>query len=814
MTDDTYFTRPPGELARDAYSGARADGSGDDRDDEPVRREEVTPSPRRSSWPGWPAWSLGGGRHPADLTDESEHEQGTADAGAAVPHTADGGPSPRGDAEPLVPAAVRQTGTEDVPPVSPVLPADQPETHPDGGAPHPALPEDDQEEAYEEAEPTSAAESPGTAYADPEPGPPAAHTAHTAKQFTQEVPPGGLGFQAETQNFYGSDFVRPQPVPLTDLYACADDRFVVPRDSRRWTQAQELLAQGGVVVLCAPPGNGRRTAALRLLGTVASLSAGPLLTDLEPEWSKPDVAKLPTAPGGRYLLDLSEMPEPPGPRFGEMLRGYGETGKGADRYLVVLATPQSWQGQWTEATRPFTVMLPSPDAKPLVTQELRRRGAAHKIGWLEGAAYGDIWESNPPAQDARRLARIIQEATEHDDSAIVDEFRGWHHHIGNLLSPSKQGPGEPTLVATRAMVWAGALVNGGTKRSVIQAADMLLTSLNLSRAPVDILSDATSSRRLEAAHLKPHGDRVFHDRNKHDLAPAVLRHLWEEFPTQRDLLRTWAVAVAADQSLPEDDARLVMGSLLNLATEVHDNTIIDRVGRDLAGRRRSLAVEVLTHAALDPEIGRYVRNRLYQWMTAAKPPAELIALVTEICGGELAVHQPAIAMTRLARAAAHAAYPSQPMAEAFRKLSEVNPAEVARALKSWLGEEQPKRHALVAFLALASSDVGARLLLDTASEHEGRVRFVRAWQQLLGGDDDARDAAETELTRWGVAAEKGDLPADVLTDLLADVYEPEVHRSSLKRFFARDEAFQQTFWGRILEQAIIRNHERRKAATG
>ncbi|MFI2073641.1 hypothetical protein [Streptomyces triculaminicus] len=765
MTDDTYFTRPPWEPDRDANSGARADGRGDDRDNEPVRREEVTPSPRRSSWPGWPAWSLGGGHRPADPTDESDHEQGTADAGAAVPHTVDGGPSAHGPVE---------------------------------------------EEAYEEAEPVPAAESPETTPADPDPGPPAAHT---TKQFTQEVPPGGLAFQAETQNFYGSDFVTPQPVPLTDLYACADDRFVAPRDSRRWTQAQELLAQGGVVVLCAPPGNGRRTAALRLLGTVASLSAGPLFTDLEPEWSKPDVAKLPAAPGGRYLLDLSEMPEPPGPRFGEMLRGYGETGKGADRYLVVLATPQSWQGQWTEATRPFTVMLPSPDAKPLVVQELRRRGAVHKIGWLEGAAYGDIWESNPPAQDARRLARIIQEATEHDDSAILDEFRGWHHHIGNLLSPSKQGPGEPTLVATRAMVWAGALVNGGTKRSVIQAADTLLTSLNLSRAPVDVLSDATSSRRLEAAHLKPHGDRVFHDRNKHDLAPAVLRHLWEEFPTQRDLLRTWAVAVAADQSLPEDDARLVMGSLLNLATEVHDNAIIDRVGRDLAGRRRSLAVEVLTHAALDPEIGRYVRNRLYQWMTAAKPPAELIALVTEICGGELAVHQPAIAMTRLARAAAHSAYPSQPMAEAFRKLSEVNPAEVARALKSWLGEEQPKGHALVAFLALASSDVGARLLLDTASEREGRARFVRAWQQLLG-DDDARDAAETELTRWGVAAEQGDLPAGVLTDLLADVYEPEVHRSSLKRFFARDEAFQQTFWGRILEQAIIRNHERRKAATG
>ncbi len=506
------------------------------------------------------------------------------------------------------------------------------------------------------------------------------------------------------------------------------------------------------------------------------------------------------------------MPDSPGQRFGDALRDYGETGRAENRYLVVLATPQSWQGPWTEAARPFTIGLPSPDAKPLVDHELRRRGASHRISWLDDRAFEGIWESNPPAQDARRLAWIIQEAAERDDkSAIVDEFRGWHQHIGALLSPSQQGPGEPTLVATRSMVWAGALLHGGTKRSVIQAADMLLDNLKLPREPVDVLSDATSSRRLEAAHLTPNGDHVFHNTNKHDLAPAILRHLWEEFPTQRELLRTWAVAVAADQSLPDNDARIVTRSLLNLATEVHDNTIIDSIGRDLAEHRRSLAVEVLTSAALDPEIGRYVRNRLYRWMTVKKPPAELVALVTEICGGELALRQPAIAVTRLARAATHSTYSSQPMVEAFAKLSEANPTEVAKALKTWLEEQQPKRHALVSFLALASSRVGARLLLDTTNERDGRARFVRAWQQLLK-DDDAWEAADAQLTQWGSDAEKGELPGDQLIDLLADVYEPKMYRSSLKRFFARDEEFQQTFWGKILEAAVIRNHERHKAA--
>ncbi|MEX2980987.1 hypothetical protein [Streptomyces sp. C36] len=628
----------------------------------------------------------------------------------------------------------------------------------------------------------------------------------------QEVGPGGRGYQAENQYFYGTDFVQPQPVPPADLRATADDRFVAPRDRELWAQTQKHLAEYGVVVLCALPGNGRRTAALRLLRTVGATDAGPPLMDLEPHWARPDVAKLPTAPGHRYLLDLSEMPEPPGPRFGEALRGYGETGRGADRFLVVLATPQTWQGAWAEATRPFTVALPSPDAKPLFVQELRRRGAGLKAGWLDGAGFKEVWESNPSAEDTRRLARIVQEAAEPDESPLLDEFRGWHKHIDGLLSPSAQGPGEPTLMTTRAMVWAGALLDGGTGRSAIHAADMLLERLNVPRAPLDILSDATSSRRFAAAHLTQHGDHVFHDRTKHDLAPAVLRHLWKEFPTQRERLRTWAVAVAADQGLPEDDARLVTRSLLGLATEVHDHTIIDRIGKDLVGRRRPLAVEALTTAALDPEIGRYVRNRLYQWMVAGKPADELVELVTEICGGELGDRQPAIAITRLARAAAHAQYSSPSMVAAFAKLVEVSPADVSRALKTWLGEQAPKRHALVAFLALASSDGGARLLLDTAREQDGRVRFVRAWQRLLGYDD-AREAANAELTRWGAAAERGELPADELIDLLADVYQPELRGDTFGRFFARGEEFLQSFWGKILTKAIIRDDERRKAAT-
>ncbi|MFC8336709.1 hypothetical protein ACFUJX_06865 [Streptomyces rubiginosohelvolus] len=625
----------------------------------------------------------------------------------------------------------------------------------------------------------------------------------------QNVAPHATAFQAESQHFYGGDFVRQQLVQPTDLAACSDDLFITPRDAENWQLAQSLLRDRGVAVLCAPEGTGRRTAALRLLATMGSLPLPLTLVDLEPEWSKPDATKLPASTGRGYILDLSELPQRPGPQFGQGLRKYGSDGKVDARYLVVLTTPDEWQGDWAEETRHIAVTHSSPDAKPLVRQELRLLGAEDRIAWTDQDMYNGIWQSNPPVQEARRLAYIICQAKTNDHS-IVDEFLGWTTHINGLLTP-KQGPGEPELISTRATIWAGALLDGGRKRSVLHASDMLLKRLKFPREPKNVLADPTSGHRLQAASLTPQGDRSFHAADKHNLAPAILKHLWEEFPTQRKILRSWAVSVAAHPDVPEDDARIAVYTLLGLSKELHDNDIIDSIGSELAGHRLSLAVEALTAAAIDPTLGKYVRGRLYRWMLPKKPAPAIVDLVTRICGGELATHQPSIAMTRLARAAVHTPFLSPAMVDAFRHLARINQAEVTKALEAWLAEEPVKRHGLVAFLSLAATDEGARLLLSMTDSPAGRQHFVCAWQQLLQ-DDASRNAVDEQLDNWGRKVETGVLPAEQLVDLMADVYEPKVHRTSLRRFFAQDPDFQDSFWGEVLEQAIIRSRERERAS--
>ncbi|MER7651497.1 MULTISPECIES: hypothetical protein [Streptomyces] len=626
----------------------------------------------------------------------------------------------------------------------------------------------------------------------------------------QTVAAYGIGYQAEAQHFYGGDFVRQQPVHPDDLAACGENRFVEPRDTDAWEHAQALVRDRGVVVLCAPPGTGRRTAGLRLLANMGSPALPLTIVDLEPEWSKPDAKILPAAASHGYLLDLSDMQLEPGPRFGQGLINHGSDGKKNGCYLVVLTTPDAWHGVWAEQTRLITVKHSSPNAKPLARQELFQLRAEQRATWLDQETYKEIWLSNPPAQEARRLARIVYEAKE-NDSSIIDEFRGWSTHINSLLTPAKQGqPGEPELVSTRATVWAGALLHGGRKQSVLHAADLLLEKLEFTRKPLNVLADATSSHRLKAATLTPHGDRAFHAQDKHDLAPAILRNLWEEFPTQRNLLRSWAVSVVAHQAIPDDDARLAVDALLELSRELHDNSIIDSIAKEVSERRMSLAVKALTKAALDPVLGKYVRERLYRWMLG-KPSPAMVDLVTQICGGELADRQPSIAMTRLARAAVHAPYPSRPMVDTFRRLAQINPTEVTKALETWLTEEPAKKHGLVAFLSLAASDEGTQFLLSTTDTPEGRGRFVRAWQQLLQADE-SQSAADDQLDMWGTKAENQELPSELLIDLMSEVYEPKIHRSGLQRFFARDTDFQDSFWGAVYRQVIIRTHEREKAS--
>ncbi|MFD4542263.1 hypothetical protein [Streptomyces bauhiniae] len=630
---------------------------------------------------------------------------------------------------------------------------------------------------------------------------------------------GEHGIQAYNLHLNGDQAI---PVPITeseaDYKASQDGRFVPPRNTDQWEAASKLLDEYGVIVLCAAQGTGRRTAALRLLRTVTS--PPPALFDLDPEWSKPSVRPLPNEARMGCILDLSDLAEQPGERLGTDLVSYGAELRKNNSFLVILATPADWYGHWAEPTLPFTVRLESPDARALVTAEFRAHYRGDRVAWLDRPEFAGIWKANPSARAAWRLAdRLLRVSGPEQIQAIVDEFGDWHREVEKLLSRNRATEGDAQLLSTRVTVWAGALLHGGQRRSVIKAADDLLARLGLARHPVNVLADATTSSRLDAAEISRDGDRAFHDTQKEGLPAAILRHLWDEFPTQHELLRKWAIGIAADRTVPEEDARLITTALWKLAAHRHDRAILDGVASDLKGPRRVLAVEALTKAAEDVEFGRYVRDRLRQWMDAKNPSDDKVDLVIDICAGTWGIQQPVLALTRLGKAAGHKPFGSVTVVHAFQQLALQRPDDVRKAVDQWLtdaesrpADEALRRQTLGSFLALVSSDEGTDLILNNTHSTEARLRIIHAWQKLLSTDD-AVDAVVTQLSRWHERFQEDPDRLEAVVDVLADVFAPPSLRPGLDRLMVTEEAAILPFWRDVLVLAANRYQASKEAST-
>ncbi|MFB7983528.1 hypothetical protein [Streptomyces vinaceus] len=603
------------------------------------------------------------------------------------------------------------------------------------------------------------------------------------------------------------DYVQDLPIDGRDsaYRASGDQRFVEPREPNRLPDAAKILEEHGVVVLCAPAGSGRRTAAVRLLRRAAALGE-PGLFDLEPEWAKPSTQCLPVRSATGFVLDLSDLPDEPPARFGQDLLRHGATLHKRGSFLVVLATPGDWQGAWVDATGDVTVRLESPSARSLVEAELDAHGHADRVAWLTDEIFSPIWTADPSAREACRLAGLLAAVTDKEQlKEALDRFGNWHTTVEKLLNKRSSVDGSPSLLSTRVTVWAGALLDGGRRGSIVRASDDLLASLGQARGPADVLTDATSSRRLQAAEIVPVGDRAHHDQSRQGLPSAILRHLWDEFPTQHDLLTKWAIGVAANRSIPEDDARLASVALLRLAVRRHDRKVLDSLAMGLTGPRRILAVEALTTAATDAELGRYVRDRLLNW--AESNNAEKLDLVVDICGGPWGSDQPALALTRLGKAAGGKEFGAEKLIDAFRELLRHAPGLVDKTVVQWLRKhgtetgEKAHRQALGSFMALVSSDTGTDVVLASARDASSREHFVHAWQALLSTNE-AVDAVLDQLTRWQERFEHDSDHKDEVIALLAEVFAPPRLRLRLDRLLVTEGAVVRPFWRDILGSAM------------
>jgi hypothetical protein len=628
-----------------------------------------------------------------------------------------------------------------------------------------------------------------------------------AVSLSQENVGDGPSIQAYNYIEVRSDFVWRVRVSDAALAACADGRFVPPRKLGQLEQAQNRLATTGVVVLAAPLGSGRRTLAHRLLRGLASDRPRPLF-DLQPQWLKPAAHYLPTAPGDGYIFDFATVPtDDRTMQFSSDLLTWAADGHASDRFVVVLVLDHDLNQDWAAPFRADAISVLSPDARQLVQGELLNRGRDDLIPQLDDQRFGAIWTSNPRARDSVVLAGILARTGSGGDIAdALDEFGGWHAHIDHLLNPEAQGAVDPTTLSTRTLVWSAALLNGGSRRSVLSAADDLLRRLDRTPGPADILGGPTSAKRLAAAELVMEEDRVRHRSDKHNLPIAILLNLWDDFSTVEDRIVKWAVDVAADPKLTDEDAGIAARALVRLAEQLGDGRLISLLGSALARTRRSLAVDVLTDAALDPRVGPLVRSQLYSWSKSSS--ADLRQLVAGLCSGRFGGEMPGQALTRLRWAAGSPADQLPEVVNAIRCLAVEQPTLVREALATWISDRTARMETLSFLLGLAASEEGARQLIEWSRDPTGRTALVAAWQELMT-DERAEAVVARVLDQWEGLASSGLLPEHGTLDLLADVFRPEITRN--QRFFADGPDFLESFRGKVMFEAITRNRQTREA---
>lgn len=593
----------------------------------------------------------------------------------------------------------------------------------------------------------------------------------TVSDFTQavHVMDHATAFVGHTQVFYyGEDFVEVSVVPEADLAACAESRFVPP--GGQWLDAVSKLGYLGALIVTGERGTGRRTAALRLLSGIRA--DGPIY-ELAPTWNRPSTRVLPTPPGGRCLLDMSEPTEkPPSADFGKKLLDWARE---EGICLVVIAADEAGASRWAQSAGDAAVRLRSPDARELAVRELGLTAAGElRTAILDHPAFAEIWLSAPKAADARRLVELIIEEPFRSPEQIADEYRGWRNWIDDTLRTQKIG--------SRTLMWAAAFCDDGQRGSVLRMSEDLRRKLKEDRGPAAVLSDDPASERLGKAGIKPNGDRVRLDPVHHGIAEALRVYLWREFedPPLRGLLTEWLVEQLG--ALPPDDAGRLAQGVLDIVVRFRDDTLLRAVRDNLTGDKQPIAVRLLSRAAVDPQFGAHVRSSLYSWAKDSRSQADLVAAV---CGGEFGEQLPGLALVRLGWAAQKSGPDSPALAGALASIGTRHPAAVLESIAKWLDDKDRLTAGINAFLALASTSAGAALLCERADPATGqagfRNRLIDWFQRSAGESDTSYEATISVFQKWEELSADGTINSRIVIPVLGRAIEPVLGKNPMRQ---------------------------------
>jgi hypothetical protein len=434
------------------------------------------------------------------------------------------------------------------------------------------------------------------------------------------------------------------------------DRFAPPVGYR--VAADRLAKPGSVVLLEAPPGSGRRAAAIMLLHGLGedgdADEEGVRFEELPATDKDKDKDDSPLAPGGgdRFLLDLSGIAEEEAyAKAQRRLAVRRSQVQEAGAHMVVVL-PSGMEHAHAPDLEPHTVTLGRPRGVAVVTRHLRMDRMTFRPSDLGSTDLQRMYDRSP-MRELARLAGLVRAAR--DSGRFGADFAGWLDQamhavtdrageVGRQIATVRTTPERALLLATAVFEEAGA-------DTIYEVWHSLMRTVRHEAEATTELAGTDFGERLAALGIErdPDGPLRF---GRLAYADAVRTYFWANFPGVRDDLRDWIGHAAGLRGLTTDDRVNVVVRFGERSLAVgRPDHLFDLVVRWADGTTDAScdprAVAVLELGLSHEKFGAWFRRRIYECARSGPLSDGLTRVLTAACLRSLGATHPNQATVRL-----------------------------------------------------------------------------------------------------------------------------------------------------------------------
>ncbi|MCX4813555.1 hypothetical protein OG601_23440 [Streptomyces sp. NBC_01239] len=430
------------------------------------------------------------------------------------------------------------------------------------------------------------------------------------------------------------------------------DRFVPPRDFR--IAADRLKKPGSVVLLAAPPGSGRRAAAIMLLHGLGEDGGADEEGVRFEEFPATDKDESPLAPGegDRFLLDLSGLVDEEAYANAQRRLAVRRSQVQEAGAHMVVVLPSGLEHAHPPELEPHTVTLGRPRGLAVVTRYLRMDRMSFRPADLGSPDLQRLYDRSP-MRELARLAGLVRAAR--DSGRFGADFAGWLDQAMHAVTDRADEVGHQVTTVTtapeRALLLATAVFEETHADTVYEAWHGLLKTVRHQEEPTTELERTGFGDRLAALGIERAPDgRLRFERLAY--ADAVRTYFWANFPGVRDDLRDWIGHAAELRGLTTDDRVNIVVRFGERALAVgRPDHLFDLVVRwaDLAtgAAHDPRAVAALQLGLSHERFGGWFRKRIYDCATSGPVSEGLVRVLTAACLQSLGATHPDQAMVRL-----------------------------------------------------------------------------------------------------------------------------------------------------------------------